>query len=82
MSIDDVDIPGVEKLCLAGSSLADTEPYQDYLEHGKIWYVLFEVQKRGIVVGITRRCVVTLFSKGTAEEFISYIMEDLFKLIE
>ncbi|MFQ6054109.1 MAG: hypothetical protein ACE5OO_07790, partial [Candidatus Bathyarchaeia archaeon] len=40
---DDVDIPSVEKLCLAGSSLADTGLYHDYLEHGKIWYVVFEV---------------------------------------
>jgi len=79
---DDVDIPGVEKLCLAGSSLADTELYHDYLKHGKIWYVVFVVQKRGIVVGITRNCVVTLFSKSTTDEFIKYILEDLLMLIE
>ncbi|KPV62951.1 MAG: hypothetical protein AOA65_1535 [Candidatus Bathyarchaeota archaeon BA1] len=79
---DDVDIPGIEKLCLAGSSLADTQLYHDYLEHGKIWYVVFEVQKRGIVVGITRNCVVTLFSKSTTDEFVNYILEDLLTLIE
>ena len=79
---DDVDIPGVEKLCLAGSSLADTKLYHDYLEHGKIWYVVFEVQKRGIVVGITRNCGVVLFSKSTTNEFIDYILEDLLTLIE
>jgi len=79
---DDVDIPGIEKLCLAGSSLADTKLYNDYLGHGKIWYVVFEVQKRGIVVGITRNCVVTLFSKSSVDEFINYILEDLLTLIE
>jgi hypothetical protein len=79
---DDVDIPGVEKLCLAGSDVADTELYRDYLEHGKIWYVVFAVQKRGIVVGITRNSVVTLFSKSTIDEFIKYIQEDLLTLIE
>ncbi len=79
---DDVDIPGVEKLCLAGSALADTTLYRDYLEHGKIWYVVFEAQNRGIVVGITRSCVVTLFSKSTVDEFINYILEDLLTLIE
>jgi hypothetical protein len=79
---DEVDIPGVEKLCLAGSDLADTTLYHNYLEHGKIWYVVFEVQKRGIVVGITRNCVVTLFSKSTTQEFINYISEDLLKLVE
>ncbi len=79
---DEVDIPGVEKLCLAGSDLADSQLYQDYLEHGKIWYVVFEVHKHGIVVGITRNCVVTLFSKSTIEEFVNYILEDLLTLIE
>jgi len=79
---DDVNIPGVEKLCLAGPDLVNTRLYRDYLEHGKIWYVVFEVQKRGIVVGITRNCVVTLFSKSTTDEFINYILEDLLVLIE
>lgn len=79
---DDVDIPGVEKLCLAGPDLADTKLYHDYLEHGKIWYVVFESQKRGVTIGIARNCVVTLFSKSTAEELVNYIMEDLINLIE
>jgi hypothetical protein len=79
---DQVDIPGVEKLCLAGSDLVDTKLYQDYLEHGAIWYVVFEVQKRGIVVGITRNCVVTLFSKSSTEDFINYLLEDILPLIE
>jgi hypothetical protein len=79
---DEVDLPGVEKLCLAGSDLADSELYHDYLKHGKIWYVVFESQKRGIMVGITRNCVVTLFGKSSTEEFINYILEDLLKLIE
>lgn len=79
---DEVDIPGVEKLCLAGSDLADTQLYQDYVTHGQIWYVVFEAQKRGITMGITRNSVVTLFSKTTKEELINYIREDLLLLIE
>ena len=79
---DEVDIPGIEKLCLAGSDLADTSLYRDYVEHGKIWYVVFESQKREAVVGITRNCVVTLFSRSTTEEFMNYILEDLLMLIE
>ncbi len=78
---DDVDIPSVDKLCLAGSSLADTKLYQEYLQHGKIWYVVFEVQRRQIVVGITRNCVVTLFSKSTVNDFINYLLDDLISLI-
>jgi hypothetical protein len=79
---DDVNIPSVEKLCIAGSSLADSRLYREYLEHGKIWYVVFEERKRGMVVGITRNCVVTLFSKSTVEDFIKYIFDDLIKLLE
>ncbi len=79
---DQVDIPGVEKLCLAGSDLVDTALYREYLNHGEIWYVVFEVQKRGIMVGITRNCVITLFSKSSPEEFLDYILEDLLMLIE
>lgn len=79
---DQVDIPGVEKLCLAGSDLADTQLYQDYLTHSQIWYVVFEVQKRGLTMGITRNSVVTLFSKSTKDELINYIQEDILTLME
>ncbi len=79
---DGVDIPGLEKLCLAGPDIVDTTLYRDYLNHGQIWYVVFEVQKRGIVVGIARNTVITLFSKSSIEDFIEYILEDLLKLIE
>jgi hypothetical protein len=79
---DQVDIPGIAKLCLAGSDLADSTLYQDYLGHGKIWYVVFEAEKRGIMVGITRNCVVTLFSKSTMENFMDYVLEDILQLIE
>ncbi len=79
---DQIDIPGVEKLCLAGSDLVDTQLYQDYLAHGQIWYVVFEAQKRGLTMGITRNSVVTLFSKSSKDELINYIREDLLTLIE
>ena len=79
---DQVDIPGVEKLCLAGPDLVDTALYKEYLEHGKIWYVVFEFQKQGITVGITRNCVVTLFSKSTIDELMNYISEEVLTLIE
>ena len=79
---DNVDIPSVDKLCLAGFGLADTALYQDYLRHGNIWYVVFEVQKRGIVLGITRNCVITLFSKSTVREFTDYIVDGILTLIE
>ena len=79
---DNVDIPGIEKLCLAGSDLTDTNLYQEYLKHGKIWYVVFETQRRGMVVGVARDCVVTLFSKSSIEDFVNYIVEEILPLIE
>jgi hypothetical protein len=79
---DDVDIPGIEKLCLAGSDLVDSNLYNDTLNHGKIWYVVFEVQNRGLVIGITRNCVITLFSKSEIQDFVNYVIEDILSLIE
>ena len=78
---DEVDIPNVGKLALAGSALADTQLYRDYLEHGKIWYAVFEVQKRGLVVGITRDCVVTMFSRAEQNEFLEYVLNEVIPLI-
>jgi hypothetical protein len=78
---DSVDYPGVGKLALAGSALADTKLYRDYLDHGKIWYCVFEVRKRGLVVGITRNSVVTLFSRSETEDFVRYVIEDILPLI-
>jgi hypothetical protein len=79
---DNVDIPGVEKLCLAGSALADTQLYKDYLSHGQIWYVVFSAEKRGLMMGLTRNSVVTLFSKSSLDDLISFIREDLLTLID
>jgi len=77
---DDVDIPGISKLAMAGSALADTKLYRDYLEHGRIWYVLFEFRP-GMVVGITRNCVVTSFSRVERGEFIDCVFGDVVPLI-
>lgn len=78
---DNVDIPDVGKLALYGSSLADTSLYQEYLDHGNIWYAVFEVQEKGIVVGVTRNSVVVLFSKLEPPKFIEFILEDILPLV-
>jgi hypothetical protein len=79
---DNVDIPGVDKLCLSGNGLADTGLYKDYLDHGMIWYVVFTSQQKGYTVGITRNTVITNFSKSTMEEFIQFVREDILKLVQ
>ncbi|GAI04807.1 unnamed protein product, partial [marine sediment metagenome] len=64
------------------SALADTKLYREYLEHGRLWYIVFEVMKRGLVVGITRDVVVTLFSKASVDEFINFVLEEVIPIIE
>jgi hypothetical protein len=39
------------------------------------------VQKRGFTVGITRNCVVTLFTMVEPKEFINYVLDDVLPLI-
>lgn len=78
---DNVDLPDVGKLALYGSSLADTSLYQEYLDHGNIWYAVFEVKEKGIVVGVTRNSVVVLFSKLGEAEFIEFLLDDILPLV-
>jgi hypothetical protein len=79
---DNIDLPGVNKLCLSGEGLSDTRHYKEYLDHGMIWYVVFKSQKSGYTVGITRNAVVTNFSKSTIEDFIDFIREEIITLID
>jgi hypothetical protein len=79
---DNMDLPGVDKLCLSGQGLADTGMYKEYIDHGMIWYVVFTSQPRGYTIGITRSVVITNFSKTTEEEFIDFVRDDILKLIE
>ncbi|MCC6013834.1 MAG: hypothetical protein LM593_05655 [Candidatus Verstraetearchaeota archaeon] len=79
---DNVDIPNIKKLSLYGSQLLNTNLYNEYLSHGNIWYIVFKSKKFGIIVGITRNCVITCFSKIEQKEFLNYIKKEVFPLIE
>lgn len=79
---DGVDIPNVDKLSLYGSQLADTALYNEYLTHGTIWYIVFKSRKYGIVAGVTRNSVVTAFSEVKTKDFLDYIRDEIFPLIE
>ncbi len=79
---DDVDLPNIDKLSLYGAGLADTSLYSDYLKHGKIWYVVYESQKQDFTVGITRNCVVTVFSKAEQGQIFEFVLEELVPLVE
>lgn len=78
---DDVDVPNVNKLSLYGSALGGTTLYTDYLKHGNLWYTVLKSRKYGYIVGLTRNCVVTIFSRIEEPEFINYISKEIIPLI-
>jgi hypothetical protein len=78
---DGIDIPSISKLSLYGEGLASTALYTEYLEHGQIWYAVVKSKKYGYVVGVTRNCVVTCFSRTDLPEFKNYVRNEVFPLI-
>jgi hypothetical protein len=79
---DDVDIPNIKKLSLYGPSLANTSLFSEYLDHGKIWYIVISHRKSGLVAGITRDSVVTIFSRIDPASFIRFSIDEIIPLIE
>ncbi|MBO3809785.1 MAG: hypothetical protein FGF50_09370, partial [Candidatus Brockarchaeota archaeon] len=79
---DDVDIPNIKKLSLYGPSLANTSLFTEYLKHGNIWYIVIAHRKTGLVAGITRDAVVTIFSRIDPSSFIRFSVEEIIPLIE
>ncbi|MCD6313040.1 MAG: hypothetical protein J7L79_04445 [Thaumarchaeota archaeon] len=78
---DDLDFVDIDKLALYGDSLKNTALYEEYLRHGKIWYIVFTVAGTNRVMGLTRNCVVTSFTKMPESEFVEYIDEIVIPLI-
>lgn len=77
---DDVDIPSIGKLSLYGEKLADTELYQEYLKHGKIWYLVYVSKITNKTVGLTRNGIVVHFDRINYEDFLSFIKNEILKL--
>jgi hypothetical protein len=77
----DVDLPNISKLSLYGAELGNTGLYSDYLTHGKLWYIVFTSKAYGYVLGLTRNCILTAFSKMELSEFKSFIAGQVFPLI-
>ncbi len=78
---DDIDLPNISKLSLYGEGLGATALYNDYLTHGKIWYAVVKSRKYGYVVGVTRNCVVTVFSRTDLPEFKKFVKNEILPLI-
>lgn len=77
----DVDLPNINKLSLYGAELGNTGLYADYLTHGKLWYIVFTSKAYGYVVGLTRNCIVTAFSKMELPEFKTFVSSQVYPLI-
>jgi hypothetical protein len=78
---DNVDIPNISKLSLYGSSLLNTSIYNDYLKHGTIWYLVMTTAKYESIVGITRNAIITIFNTVERNDYIRYIIDEIFPLI-
>ncbi|MEN2975253.1 MAG: hypothetical protein ABDH32_06745 [Candidatus Caldarchaeales archaeon] len=78
---DDLDIPEVSKLALYGESVKNSALYEEYLKHGKVWYIVYQVPGTAIVMGLTRNCVVTSFTRIDESDFIKYIHKEIHPLI-
>lgn len=79
---DEVDIPNISKLSLYGTGLLNTALYNDYLKHGKIWYIVMTARRYNSVLGITRNGIVTVFNTVDRSDFIDYILKEVFPLIQ
>ena len=78
---DDLDFVDIDKLALYGDSLKNTALYEEYLRHGKIYYLVYQVPGTGYVMGLTRNCVITAFTRIPYDEFIDYIDNVIIPLI-
>ncbi|MGC8932663.1 MAG: hypothetical protein ACP5KE_02455 [Candidatus Methanodesulfokora sp.] len=74
---DQVDLPSVNKLSLYGSALSSSPVYQEGLKHGRLYYVVFRERKHGFVLGITRDCVITAFSKISDRDLVEYVLDEI-----
>jgi hypothetical protein len=74
---DQVDIPNITKLALYGSGLSDTNTYREYLAHGRLWYVVVASKSKRFIMGLTRNCVVTVFSQVDSSEVVSFVFEEV-----
>jgi hypothetical protein len=79
---DSVDLPNISKLSLYGEALGTTTLYNDYLEHGQIWYAVVKSRKFDYVVGVTRNAVVTCFSRADLPEFKIYVKAEILPLLK
>ncbi len=78
---DQVDIPNVNVLALYGDALSQTDLFKMYQEHGLLWYIVVKAKSISQIIGLTRNCVITMFSRGTAEQLVQYAFDEVAPLV-
>jgi hypothetical protein len=78
---DNVDIPNVDKLSLYGPDLVGTTLFEEYSQHGDVWYIVARAREYGYVVGITRDASVTIFNLADKEKYLEYVAKEIYPLI-
>ncbi len=68
-----VRVPGLRKVTLSGSSVADTDVFREYIDVCEVGYVLFEWM--GATIGISASGTVVCLSKINEEAFLKLIEE-------
>jgi hypothetical protein len=80
----DLDIPHLTKAALKGPNLARaTMDYQRYNRHGKRYYAIIKLKKRGWVISISESAIVMLFSTslGDEEDFLRFLKSDIIPIV-
>ncbi len=78
---DQIDIPNVNVLALYGDALSQTDLFKMYQEHGLLWYIVVRAKSISQIIGLTRNCVITMFSKGTVEDIVKYAFDEVAPLV-
>lgn len=78
---DQVDIPNVNVLALYGDMLSQTDLFKEYQEHGLLWYIVVRAKSINQIIGLTRNCVITMFSKGTSDDLVKYAFSEVAPLV-
>lgn len=76
---DMVRIPGLRKVSLSGSSVADTDVFRGYIDVCEVSYVLFEWM--GATIGISASGTVVCLSKMDEEAFLKLIIEEVIPIV-
>jgi hypothetical protein len=78
---DQVDIPNVNVLALYGDMLSQTDLFKEYQDHGLLWYIVVKAKNINQIIGLTRNCVITMFSKGTLDDLVRYAFSEVAPLV-